>query len=114
MMPAVRASGLAVSSASIAQIWPAYGEPSRLGQWIFGVRHVHAAGRAAGGGADAAFAAPPRLARLVRLACFQPQPDGEDGADVGQAAEGGPGGGIAQAGGFHPGGGQPAPGRPGR
>jgi len=34
MMPAVRASGLAVSSASIAQICPAYGDPSRLGQWI--------------------------------------------------------------------------------
>ena len=87
-MPAVRASGLAVSSASIAQICPAYGEPSRVGQWISGVRHVHAAGRAAGGGADAAFAAPPRLPVLVGLPRFQPQPDGQDGADVGEAAEG--------------------------
>jgi hypothetical protein len=34
MMPAVRARGSVVSSASMAQICPAYGDSSRLGQWI--------------------------------------------------------------------------------
>ena len=88
MMPAVRASGLAVSSASMAQICPAYGEPSRLGQWI------------SASGTCTPLAGPPVAARmrrslrhhawpvLIRLPAFQPEPDGEDGADVGQAAEG--------------------------
>ena len=79
----------------------------------FGVGQVGGADVAAEGGADAAFAAPPRPPVLVGLARLQPQPGGQDGADVGEAADRGPGGRVGPAGEFHPGGGEPAPGRAG-
>ncbi len=79
----------------------------------FGVGQVGGADVAAEGGADAAFAAPPRFPVLVGLAGLQSQPGGQDSADVGQPADRGPGGRVGPAGQFHPGGGEPAPGRAG-
>ena len=109
-MVTVRASGLGVSSASIAHTCPAYGEASRLGQCT-SASGMCGADAPAEGGADAAFAAPPRLPAGVDLACLEPQPRGEDGADACQPSQCGPGGRVGQGGGFHPGRGQPAPGR---
>jgi len=106
-MAVVRASGLGVSSTSTAQTWPAYGLVSMLGQWI-----------SASGRCPAPM--PGWAARMRRSECHhaqplvqageegQPQPGGQDGADVGQAGERGAGGGVAQPGGAHACAGEPA------
>ena len=77
----------------------------------FGVGDVGDADPAAGGGADAAFAAPPRPPLPVDLAGLEPEPDGQDGADVGEPDHRWFPGAVGQAEQPHPGRGEPAPGR---
>ena len=69
----------------------------------FGVGEVRDADVPAASGADAAFAAPPRLLLAIQLPGFEPEPDGEDGADVGQPGHRRFLGGISAAEQPHPG-----------
>jgi hypothetical protein len=63
-------------------------------------------------GAQPSFGMPPRPPRRPDRAGLQPEPGGQDRADVGQAAQRRLGGGEPEPGRGHPGPGQPAPPRP--
>ena len=113
MIRVVRAMGLGVSSTSIAHTCPAYGLPAMRRPVDLRVGDVLAASGGGVVGAQPPLGVPPGLALAPGRVALQPQPRGEDRADVGQAAQRGAGGGEPEPGLGHPGAGQPAPARPG-
>ncbi len=88
---------------------PRVGAGVGAGPVDFGVGEVRGADPRREGGADAPFGPPPGLPVGVGGGCLQPQPGGEDGADVGEPAQGRRPGRVGQAACGHAGRGEPAP-----